>query len=85
MRVIGIKVYQSSLYSNFFRVSQKLFIENFFELCLANFLNLDAVTSNNHEFGEFFNGFGNQTNQVLAVGYTVTLSLFGIYYLVKIY
>ena len=62
IRTIGIKVYQTSLISHLCEVSEKLFIESYFELCVAIFINLQAVFMNNDVFIQFFLGYGNEIN-----------------------
>ena len=85
MRIVGIKVYENTKFTDFKSLSQKLFIENYFPLSIANFVNLLAVYENHDNFKQFFDGFGNWTNSVLLVFYTILITNFGIYYHIKIY
>ena len=84
MRRIGMYVYNRSLYKNFKNLSEKLFIENFFDMSVAISLHLDALSRNNYEFKQFFKGLGNWVNSVLFMIYALMLSLTGVYYHVMI-
>jgi hypothetical protein len=54
-------------------------------MCIATFVNLVGLYRNSKDFKTFFEGFGNQINSILLVGYVILLSTLGIYIHVRIY
>jgi len=85
MREIGVKSYESSLLSNFMSVSQKMLIESYFDMNVANAVSIVGIHRHKNEFKQFFTGPSNILNSCLVVIYCLLLSLFGIYYHVRIH
>ena len=52
---------------------------------LANALNIAVLSRNNHEFKEFFDGFGNCLNSCLCFLFCFILLSFGVYYHIRIH
>ena len=79
MRLLGMKVYDSSLIENFRKFSEKLFIENYVILAFAIFNNYIGFYRHNNEFKEFFMGPGNILNSSLLILNTFLLPMYVIF------
>jgi len=85
IRGLAVNFYSQSKYDNLKTASQKLLIESYFDIYIANLVNLVGYYRYNQDFKGFFQGFGNQLNSVLCIVYSALLTVFGLYYHVRIY
>ena len=54
MRAIGMMIHESSFASNLFMASQKIFIESYFDMSIANGVNIFAFYRHHNDFKGFF-------------------------------
>jgi len=85
IRHTAVNFYSQSKYDDLKSATQKLLIESFFDIYIANLVNLVGYYRYSQDFKGFFEGFGNQLNSALCIFHSVLLTVFGFYYHVRIH